>query len=242
MIRTPHLYCALDTVDLAQATEWAESLVGTIDGVKLGLEFFCAHGPAGVKAIQSFGLPIFLDLKLHDIPNTVAGALRAVAPLGVRLITLHAPGGAAMMQAAADAIQLGASSAGVAPASIIGVTVLTSLGDEDLAATGQIGPAADQVKRLAELSMASGLDGIVCSPHEAAAMRALLGPNALLITPGIRPSFASAGDQKRIMTPAQAVQAGADILVIGRPITEASDPQAAAAACRAEMLGAAQAA
>lgn len=233
------LYCALDTVDLAQARLWASQIAAHVDGVKLGLEFFLAHGPAGVRAIQAIGLPIFLDLKLHDIPNTVAGAARAVAGLGVSVLTVHASGGAAMLRAAVDAAQDAAAKAGVPVPRIVGVTVLTSLADEDLVQTGQTGPVPDQVVRLAQLSVQNGLAGVVSSAKEAALLRAKLGPAPLLVVPGIRPTWADAGDQKRIVTPGEAVRLGGSLLVVGRPITEARDPADAARRVRADMMASA---
>ncbi len=233
---TAQLYCALDTVDLAQARLWAGQIAGHVDGVKLGLEFFLAHGPAGVRAIQAIGLPIFLDLKLHDIPNTVAGAVRAVAGLGVAVMTVHASGGAAMMRAAVDAAEATAKAAGVPVPKVVGVTVLTSLADDDLQQTGQSGPLPDQVVRLAQLAVQNGLAGVVSSAKEAALLRSKLGATPLLVVPGIRPTWAEAGDQKRIVTPGEAVRLGGSLLVVGRPITEARDPADAARRVRADMM------
>ena len=227
------LYCALDTVNLLQAQSWARSLSGVVDGVKLGLEFFVANGPAGVRAVQAEGLSIFLDLKLHDIPNTVAGGMRAAASLGISLITVHTMGGAAMMQAAKAASIEGAGRH--APPRVIGITVMTSLSDEDLIATGQHGPVGSQALRLAELAAECRLDGVVCSAREAAALRAKLDSSMLLITPGIRPRGGDLQDQKRVVTPGDAVRLGANILVVGRPISESPDPLAAARQIRAEM-------
>src|SRR5258706_6422668 len=218
------LFCALDTVDLALARHLARQLAGVVDGVKLGLEFFTANGPPGVRAIQEQGLPIFLDLKFHDIPNTVAGGMTAAAALGVAIITVHASGGGAMLAAAKAAALRGAATSGVAPPSIVGITVLTSLGEDDLATVGQHGPLPDQAQRLADLSLASGLDGIVCSAREAALLRKRLGPAALLVVPGLRPAWAEANDQKRVVTPGDAVRLGADVLVVGPPVTTARDP------------------
>jgi orotidine-5'-phosphate decarboxylase len=203
-----------------------------VGGLKLGLEFFNANGPQGVAKLAEVGLPVFADLKLHDIPNTVAGGIRAVLPLGVSIVNVHASGGAAMMKAAADA----AATAGAKRPKVIAVTVLTSLDASDLAAAGVNSSPADQVLRLAKLAKASGIDGVVCSAHEIEPLRATLGPDFMLIVPGIRPAGASVGDQKRVMTPRDAVRLGADILVIGRPITEAADPAAAARAIRDELL------
>ena len=217
------VYVALDTTDLDYALGLAERLRGSVGGLKLGLEFFTAHGPEGVRAFQDLGLPIFLDLKFHDIPNTVAGAARAAAALGVGIINVHAGGGAAMMKAAGDAAR------SVNPnTKVIAVTVLTSLSDHDLALVGQTPSAGEQVLRLAQLTKASGLDGVVCSAHEIAALRAALGPDFLLVVPGIRPAGSAVGDQRRVMGPLEAHKAGASILVIGRPIIAAQDPAKAA--------------
>ena len=233
----PRLYCALDTVDLARARHLARQLAGIVDGVKLGLEFFTANGPAGVRAIQQEALPVFLDLKFHDIPNTVAGGMQAAAALGVAIVTVHAGGGAAMLQAARDAARAGATSAQVAPPAVVGITVLTSLAEDDLVAVGQRGPLPEQVERLADLSLQSGLDGVVCSAREAALLRRRLGPGALLVVPGLRPVWAEAQDQKRVVTPGDAVRLGANVLVVGRPITGARDPADAARRIAAEMRG-----
>lgn len=232
---TARLFCAIDTVNLALARYMAGQLIGPVDGIKLGLEFFAAHGPEGVRAVLAEArgpsdrpVPFFLDLKLHDIPNTVAGGVRGVLPLAPEILTIHASGGPAMMRAATEA----AAGTGTR---VVAVTVLTSLGDEDLEAVGQHGPASEQVGRLADLALASGLAGIVCSAHEAAAMRKRLGPDALLVVPGIRPSWSDTNDQKRFVGPAEAVRLGADVLVVGRPITEAGDPVAAAQRIKDEM-------
>jgi orotidine-5'-phosphate decarboxylase len=225
------VFVAIDTTDLEYARVLGERLKPHVGGIKLGLEFFAAHGPAGVRAFSDIGLPIFLDLKFHDIPNTVAGAVRAAAGLGVNILNVHAAGGPAMLKAAVDAAR------GVNPdAKVIAVTVLTSLADADLEAVGQRGPAADQVARLASLTRNSGLDGVVCSAHEIAGLRAALGPDFLLVVPGIRPKGADMGDQQRVMGPKEALDAGASILVIGRPITAAPEPVEAARAI-AESLG-----
>ena len=197
--------------------------------LKLGLEFVLANGTDGVRAIRQ--KPIFLDLKLHDIPNTVAGAVRAVLPLKPRMLTVHAAGGAAMIEAARQA----AESAGADRPLILGVTVLTSLDAAALAATGVAGVPAEQVLRLARLAVAAGADGLVCSPLEVAMLRASLGSGPKLIVPGIRPEGAALGDQARTMTPPQAIAAGADWIVVGRPITGAPDPGAAAAAIAAAI-------
>ena len=228
---------ALDTTDLAVAKSWARAAKGAVAGLKLGLEFFNARGPAGVAEIAALGAPLFLDLKFHDIPNTVAGAVRAVAPLKPMMLNLHASGGAAMMRAALDAARESAARLGVAPPKLIAVTVLTSLSDQDLAEIGQPAGASDQVRRLAALTQSCGLDGVVCSPHEIATLRRDLGRDFMLVVPGVRPSWAAAGDQKRVMEPRQAADAGADYLVIGRPITGAADPAEAARRIAAEIAG-----
>ena len=225
------VFVAIDTTDLEYARALAARLKPHVGGIKLGLEFFSAHGPAGVRAFSDIGLPIFLDLKFHDIPNTVAGAVRAAAGLGVNILNVHAAGGPAMLKAAVEAARA------VNPdAKVIAVTVLTSLADADLDAVGQRGPAADQVLRLATLTQGSGLDGVVCSAHEIASLRTALGPDFLLVVPGIRPKGADLGDQQRVMGPKEALDAGASILVIGRPITAAPDPVEAARAI-AQSLG-----
>lgn len=213
---------AIDRMDLGAAHEDVTRLKSLAGGIKLGLEFFVANGPQGVRAVAG-PVPLFLDLKLHDIPNTVAGGVRAACLLSPRFLTIHAAGGEAMMRAAADA----AKAAGPARPLLLGITVLTSLDDTDLDAVGQRGPVADQAKRLAALAQKSGLDGVVCSAHEVAALRALCGPGFRLVVPGIRPSWAATQDQKRVVTPAEAIANGADHLVIGRPITQSPDPAAA---------------
>ncbi len=222
------LFCALDTGDRARARVLGLALRPHVGGLKLGLEFFMANGPGGVAEIAALETPLFLDLKLHDIPNTVAGALRSLAPLGAHLVTLHGQGGKAMLQAAVDGAREGAERAGTEPPRLIGVTVLTSLDDGDLAAMGVQGGSADQVARLADLAYDAGLDGIVCSPHELSFVRARFPAPFTLVVPGLRPQGEAAGDQKRVMTPEDASSAGADILVVGRPITEAPSPAEAA--------------
>ena len=223
---------ALDTTDLAQAARLVERLRPQVGGFKIGKEFFTRLGPQGVAtALQ--GAPFFLDLKFHDIPNTVAGALRSAAALGPFMVNVHASGGPAMLKAAAAAVAEGAPRP-----LLIAVTVLTSLDDADLAAVGQQGPAEAQVLRLARLARDCGLDGVVASPREIAALRAACGPDFTLVIPGVRPAWAAAGDQKRVMTPAEALGAGADYLVIGRPITGDADPVAAARRVAEELAGA----
>jgi orotidine-5'-phosphate decarboxylase len=232
MMQFPNpVFVALDTPDLDNALSLARSVKPYVGGLKVGLEFITALGPDAIRRVAEIGLPVFADVKFHDIPNTVAGAAKAIAGLGVAIFNVHASGGEAMMRAAAGAI---------APWTprplLIAVTVLTSLDDGVLRTVGQQTPASEQVGRLAALAKASGLDGVVCSAHELATVRAACGPDFLTIVPGIRPAGAAVGDQKRVMTPKQAVAAGADILVIGRPITAAPDPAEAAKAI-AEELG-----
>jgi len=215
---------ALDTTDVDRAKALALTLKGHVGGIKIGKEFFTAHGPQGVREVAGDGQPLFLDLKFHDIPNTVAGAIRSALKLKPLILNVHAAGGVAMMKAAAEAV----AEAGAGRPLLIAVTVLTSLGDDDMADIGVGSSAAEQVARLARLAQASGLDGVVCSPREIELVRQACGADFKTVVPGIRPEWAAAGDQKRIMTPRQAVDAGADYLVIGRPITGADDPVAAA--------------
>jgi len=231
------IFCALDTINVEEAVALATALKGTIGGVKLGLEFFCAAGAKGFEAVAATGMPIFLDLKFHDIPNTVAGAIRAVMPLGPKILTIHTQGGAEQMQRAADMARQAAISCGVEKPWVVGVTILTSLDDKDLTSMGVNSPVADQVTRLARLAHANGLDGMVCSPKEITLARNATESDFKLIVPGIRPAGAAMGDQKRVMTPKQAVTAGADILVIGRPITTAIDPAKAAKAIADSLDG-----
>jgi orotidine-5'-phosphate decarboxylase len=230
------IFAALDTSDLAATQALGRSLAPHCGGLKLGLEFYSAQGPQGFAAMRELGVPVFADLKFHDIPNTVAGAVRAIAKAGVTIVNVHASGGRAMMAAAVKAAE---DAAGAARPRVIGVTVLTSLDDADMAATGVRSGAGEQALRLAALAREAGLDGVVCSPHEITAIRRECGPGFLLIVPGVRPAGAALGDQKRVMTPVEAHRLGADILVIGRPITEAADPAIAARAIRDSLLGAA---
>jgi orotidine-5'-phosphate decarboxylase len=226
------VFVALDTTDLARAESCAKAIAPHMAGVKIGLEFFYAHGAAGAGRVAAH-TPLFLDLKLHDIPNTVAGGLRAVlAHLKPRYINIHAGGGPAMVAAAAEAV-----AAASPDTRLLAVTVLTSLDDADLAAIGQQGPAADQVLRLARMAKDNGADGVVCSPAEVAMLRREIGPHFDLVVPGIRPAGADNQDQKRVMTPADAIAAGATALVIGRPITGASDPGEAARVIAGSLAG-----
>jgi orotidine-5'-phosphate decarboxylase len=219
------LAVALDAPDVATAALWAKAVSPHVAVVKVGLELFCSAGPDVVEAVRG-DHDLFLDLKLHDIPNTVAGAARSVAALRPRYLTVHASGGADMVRAAVEA----------APdVTIAGVTVLTSLSPEALDAVGLAGPPRDAVLRLAALAVGAGAGALVCSPQEVAAVRAEVGPDVVLITPGVRPPGADAGDQARVATPQQALADGADLLVVGRPVTGAPDPGAAAAALAAAL-------
>src|SRR6476661_9179456 len=209
------IYVAVDTPDLERALEIAGAVRGEAGGVKLGLEFFAAQGPAGVRRVSELGLPVFLDLKLHDIPNTVAKAVEAIAPLSPAILTVHAAGGKAMMAAAKAAAPAGTK--------VVGVTVLTSLDEGDLSAMGIAGSPADQVARLTDLAREAGIDGIVCSGEEVQAARAAW-PEGFFVVPGVRPAGADLADQKRVVTPRKAIDDGASVLVIGRPITAANNP------------------
>jgi orotidine-5'-phosphate decarboxylase len=223
---TNPIFVALDTPDISEAHALASKLRPHVGGLKLGLEFFMAQGPEGVRRMGGLGLPIFLDLKLHDIPNTVAGALRSLAPLAPSIVNVHAGGGRAMLAAARAACP--------PPTRLIAVTVLTSLDVADLQEMGVADGPKAQVARLAALAESEGLDGVVCSAAEVAKLRATW-PHGLLVVPGIRPEGAAIGDQKRVMTPREAIAAGASLIVIGRPITAAQDPAAAAAAIAASL-------
>ena len=212
------IFVAIDTPNLERAKQLAEQIGANAGGVKLGLEFFSANGPSGVAAILELGLPVFLDVKLHDIPNTVAKAVEALAPLEPAVLTVHAAGGRAMLEAA---------KAAASPATkVVAVTVLTSLDGDDLRSIGVASEPREQVERLAELARSAGLDGIVCSGAEVAAAKAAW-PEGFFVVPGVRPPGGDVSDQKRVVTPRQALDDGASILVIGRPITGADDPAAA---------------
>lgn len=225
------IFCALDTTDAEHAAALAHALAGHVGGVKIGMEFFYAHGRTGYEAVAAAGLPIFLDLKLHDIPNTVAGGLRALMMLdpAPAIINVHAGGGSAMMRAAADAV--------AGRSKLIAVTILTSLNDGDLDEIGFTSGQGTQAHAtaLAKLAQAAGLDGVVCSSLDIEAIKAATAPDFLTVVPGIRPAGADVADQKRIATPASATTSGADVLVIGRPITQASAPAEAAAAILQEV-------
>src|SRR5215210_950840 len=220
------IFVAIDTADLARARDIAKAVRASAGGLKLGLEFFTANGPAGVAKLAEFGLPMFLDLKLHDIPNTVAKAVQALGPLEPAILTVHAAGGQAMLE--------NAKAAAPAKTKVVAVTVLTSLDERDLAAAGVKGSPAEQVARLAELARSAGLDGIVCSGEEVGAARKAW-PDGFFVVPGVRSTDSSAADQKRVVTPRAALNDGASVLVIGRPITEADDPAAAIRAIAATL-------
>ncbi len=223
---TSPVFVALDTTDPEEAKRLAERVRHHVGGVKLGLEYFSANGPAGVRAVAELGLPIFLDLKLHDIPNTVAKAIAALRPLEPAVLTVHAAGGRAMME--------DAKAAAAAGTRVVAVTVLTSLDEQDLEATGIKDGVDGQVERLAGLAREAGLDGIVCSGREVAAARRAW-PDGFFVVPGVRPPEAGLADQKRVITPRQALDNGASILVIGRPIARAEDPSQAARAIAATL-------
>lgn len=220
------VFVALDTPDLSRAQRLAAAVRPHVGGIKLGLEFFAANGPGGVRGLAVEGLPIFLDLKLHDIPNTVAKTVEALAPLRPAVLTVHAAGGKAMLEAA--------RAAAPSETRVVAVTVLTSLDRDDLGSIGVDDEPEAQVRRLAELTRAAGCDGIVCSGAEVAAVRTAW-PEGYFVVPGVRPAGTDTADQKRVMTPAEALAAGASMLVIGRPITSAEDPAAAARAIAASL-------
>jgi len=213
------IFVAIDTPELDRAIAIAKAVRGCVGGVKLGLEFFAAQGPDGIKAVAAIGLPVFLDLKLHDIPNTVAKAIVALAPLQPAILTVHAAGGREMLGAA--------KAAAPRDTKVVAVTMLTSLDQGDLSDLGIESSPADQVARLAWMARDSGLDGIVCSGEEVAQAKAAW-PGGFFVVPGIRPPGGDLADQKRVVTPQQALDRGASVLVIGRPITAASDPASAA--------------
>ena len=224
------LIVALDVPDAPSAVRLVDQLEDTCSWFKVGLELYVAAGPSVIEPILSRGHNVFLDLKLHDIPNTVAGAVRSAAQLGVHMITLHASGGPAMLSAAKDAL------AGTHnPPELLAVTVLTSIDAGQLHATGVGRLPSSQVELLAKLGMETGIRGFVCSPQEVATLRALTGPQGVLVIPGIRPTGAAIGDQKRIAGPAEALRLGASYLVVGRPITQAPSPAHAASAILKEM-------
>jgi orotidine-5'-phosphate decarboxylase len=224
---------ALDVHGLEDIDRWADTLTGKVGMFKVGKELFTSCGPAAVKAVQRHGGRVFLDLKYHDIPNTVASAMLEAARLGVQLANLHALGGAEMMETAVSAVHKEFNDA--ERPRLLAVTILTSSTMETLRQVGIEHSVQDMVVRLARLAKASGMDGVVASPLEIGLIREACGPDFLIVTPGVRPVFAAADDQKRIMTPAEAVSSGADYLVIGRPIAKAADPVLAAECIAAEI-------
>ena len=223
-----HIFIPLDTSDIDEALQISKSLKGLVGGVKIGKEFFTALGPEGVARVSELGMPLFADLKFHDIPNTVAGAVRSVVRLKPSILNVHAQGGRAMLESACDAAGEEAARIGIPQPLILGVTVLTSMDDQDLTDIGVSDKTLDQVKRLATLCQDCGLGGVVCSAAEIEVLREICGKEFKLLTPGIRPSWAAANDQKRVVTPGEAIKRGADYLVIGRPIYGADDPAEAA--------------
>jgi orotidine-5'-phosphate decarboxylase len=224
------LIVALDVPSATASAELINKLEGTCQWFKVGLELFTAAGPAVLEPLVARGHSVFLDLKFHDIPNTVAGAVRSAAGLGARMINVHAAGGPAMLAAAKAALE------GITnPPGLLAVTVLTSMDAAQLESTGVARSPAQQVELLAKMCFAAGIRGFVCSPQEVAALRALTGPEGVLVIPGIRPAGSDTNDQKRLATPAEALRAGASYLVIGRPITQAPDPAKAAEGVLAEM-------
>lgn len=224
------IFVALDVPTVNDALTLAENIKPYIGGLKVGLEFINACGPDGIRSIVETGLPVFVDVKLHDIPNTVAAAVRALSPLQPALLNVHASGGSAMMRAAAEA----AAEFNPRP-KILGVTVLTSLDTTDLDELGWQTSPQEQVMRLARLAKRAGLDGVVCSPKEISVVREVCQDDFLIVTPGVRPHGAALADQRRVMTPGEALEAGANILVVGRPITAAPNPAEAARAIFAEI-------
>lgn len=233
------LIVALDA-EHDEALALARSLHGSVRWLKVGMTLFYQAGPEIVGHLRAMGFDVFLDLKLHDIPHQVEGAAYSVASLGVQMITVHAAGGRPMMEAALRGARAGAADAGVPAPAVIAVTVLTSMNDEQLGSIGVERASTEQVPLLASLARESGVDGIVCSPNEAAVVRTIVGERAFVVTPGVRPAWAEAGDQSRIATPTRALQAGASHLVVGRPITASPVPAEAAARIVTEMEGTAE--
>ncbi len=218
------IYVALDTTDLNKALHLCEEIKTHIGGIKLGKEFISSFGPEGIKAISALGLPIFADVKFHDIPHTVYKAIKALGVLRPAIINVHTAGGLKMMEAAAKAAAEIEQDYGMRPL-MIGVTILTSLSEEEIKDVGYHHPIAEQVKIMAQLGQKAGLDGVVCSSHEIKAIKKACGGHFKTIVPGIRPKGSDKGDQSRIMTPAEALKEGADFLVIGRPITASDNPK-----------------
>ncbi len=237
LIPSQRILCALDTIDTEEACSLARTLSPYVGGIKLGLEFFGANGPTGFFKVSKERNNIFLDLKLHDIPNTVAKTVHALMPLRPSIITVHTAGGSKMMQAAAEAATEASAQIGSTRPLMVGVTILTSLDDNDMDAIGYHDKVSNQVIKMARLAKESGLDGAVCSPHEIEVIKEACGTDFKLVVPGIRPTGSAVVDQKRVMTPKEAVALGADYLVIGRPITQAKDKVAAAQAIANEING-----
>jgi orotidine-5'-phosphate decarboxylase len=229
------LIFALDVESSTRAFEWASLLQGEVGMLKVGLELFVSEGPAVVHGLRQRGARIFLDLKLHDIPNTVRQAAQHAARLGAELITVHGAGGAAMVAAAVEGAAQGSREVRLPAPSVLAVTVLTSLSDAELDAIGLRGPCEDAVVRLAKLAVGAGAQGLVCSPRELKALRAEIGKAPLLVVPGIRPAASETHDQARAETPGRAIADGASLLVVGRPIREAADPVARAREIAAEI-------
>lgn len=231
------ILCALDTIDVDEASKLTTKLGEYVGGFKLGLEFFGANGPKGFEKISNTSANIFLDLKLHDIPNTVSKAIHSLMPLKPTIMTIHTAGGPAMMAAAAKAATEASNNIQCNRPIIVGVTILTSLDDQDLNLIGYQENIPAQVARMAALAKENGLDGVVCSPHEISLIKNTCGKDFKLVVPGIRPAGSAKGDQKRVMTPNEAVKLGADYLVIGRPITQAENPVEAALSIANEING-----
>ncbi len=231
------LIVALDVPTLEDMKSLVMTLGDTVNHYKVGMELFYREGPATVQYLKKTGKKVFLDLKLHDIPNTVAEGLCSLLHLGVDMFNVHASGGYTMMKTAADRLHAAAESLGVKPPKLLAVTILTSISDEEWHTLGMSGSVAEQVLHLAKLSREAGLDGVVASPQEAGAIRKACGHDFLIVTPGIRPTNSAVDDQSRIAAPAMALRAGASHLVVGRPIRAAAEPKAAAQAILAEMKG-----
>lgn len=233
MTHEDRLIVALDVSSAAQAQKIVGTLGSAVSIFKVGMQLFTAEGPGVVRELVASGRKVFLDLKFHDIPNTVAGGVRSAAALGASMLTVHAVGGSAMLRAAMEAARQASK-----PPMVLAVTVLTSLSDADLQETGVAGRTQDHALVIATLAQNCGCDGVVASPHEARVIRKDLGAGFVIVTPGIRPAGAAKGDQSRVNTPAEAIAAGADYLVVGRPITEATDPRRAAEEIVREIKGA----